>query len=505
MLIQLFLIDSVHDFFEGERGLGSGGHGLITKAMEIGSSDFRSGQKETRSPWDLLNQLYKSSVINGDKYLNLSKNTRNNPQYMKTIAGMLISPKSVNGSLKNKSHESMVKNGNIGISQQNNILNNIPRKHAIKYNSKENIQSAITRVKINLFYKIFRLALANNVKLKSHMKQVKKSNFNTVTKSYSFTVNAFRNKMKNKYFQIDATNTSLTNTLLKKFPKNANDKYVVSPSTVFDATQGVNETLANMNGVLDFVYINQRALSVADIDDLIGTNLSFLQNTILNNEMVWYQGHCDGLTTRFHYFFIKNNLLTEKTKNITTGLSSIKATSLELKNCVFIMIPTAKSVTFNDLKGVKEFVFDPIIITNLHLNYNKIIFSTPINKSRNNHAIHNNYIVCTNLSNIGVNTITNITSKRLKSMRQDAKKQAAVQAMFDFKRVLDRYHYVWASQFHKITGTPLYTLTHDYLSCAYGLTVYPYACFVAHGEFYIFHYPQSMSNNINFYKNKFLK
>ena len=141
-------------------------------------------------------------------------------------------------------------------------------------------------------------------------------------------------------------------------------------------------------------------------------------------------------------------------KNIK-GISFHSTNVEELQKSIFIMVCTKKNSYTQQFK--------PVVITNN--NPNPFL----VNES---YVIESNYILCRNLSNLGVNSLVKIANDHIKNKKSKisplvnskTKDQNLIQITFDFKRVLDRFHYIFAYSFHKKTGIPLYTITHDYLS-----------------------------------------
>lgn len=502
VIVQLFLIDTIHDFYENSRGITQ--NSAIYKVMNgIRPESSKTGGQTKRSVWDLLNYLYLQEDIGNKKYINLAYK----PLTGKSINKIPIYLKQIKTKLSNKIHENFIKNtmfsSNPNQMEMNysnsieSILNNIIQRNSISYSNRNtNVSDTIQVVKHEMFYKLLRIGLANGVTIE---KTGGKEEFSLTALKEKMLSEVGRNNITKTqvFYQIDSTNISLSNTLLRKLPPEGIKNIIVTPSIVFDATKGVSgiNRLSNQTGGSSrFTFAFQTNTSMNTLLlALLSKFISLSPELGIKPENIYYQGKCDGLTNSFHYFFHPSFKLNADT-NIK-GISFHSTNVEELQTSIFIMVCTKKNSYTQQFK--------PVVITNS--NPNPFL----VNES---YVIESNYILCRNLSNLGVNSLVKIANDHINNKKSKisplsplvnskTKDQNLIQITFDFKRVLDRFHYIFAYSFHKKTGIPLYTLTHDYLSCGYGLTAYPYIVFVTGGSFYIL--TGKTAGNLERYKNKY--
>lgn len=494
--VLLNILDTLHDFFEGERGPNSQCSSLQQEVkIAVKNKAFDD------NPWELMKKLYSyemgyTEVIN--TFLGSSL------EIEKTIHGRMLAI--ISESLKNERN-----------TEKRALLENLQKYNGINTRAK----FGITKAKhfswyLLLFHYFLRTKPKDIVKTKSSLVLSNFGQFNT-----DYTIMLKKNELEkylkstNSYFCIDALGAGGNIEGSNLGQVNLKPNLIVTPAQIFDAaptrglTQGksidllLKRDLIDVNGILtNFVQNNLKGKVNKNMHDDTLSRVNFEEYTL------YYQGSNSQIDLTFHYgVYIKNSYLNTKVNERQEYLSNSSyvlfknTTYSEIeRNFIFVMCTLDKNNTLQNrfLNGFVILSKDLMTITD---ELYELDTSTHYNWRPTK-----NYILRNKFQGLGVNELISLYSLYTNEIIKEVfnanyatnfvvyEKSQLLRYIFDYKRVLDNYQITFLKDINlkrknasnSLVASDVLLATHDFIACAFCIFHNVSVIFQNGGIFYVF-------------------
>ena len=483
----MMMLDSLHDFDEGNRG----------KAL---MQEMKNYSKPKISSWKIIATTYKLVAKSRRSTIIRSSNIHK-------VINQYLEQYLVSGG--NKALDLRVglqmaqtlaptnKNYNIV-----NILN--VRPLALKRIN----NPSVTRVKLWAFYTIFSeyYKSINSSSLPPYVnKKLKNGTNNVQAKSFGMSADDVYKLCEKKGYNvcIDAMDTT------PKVPftdRSLLDFKVITVAQIFDA--------ASLTGAgrTQFCYFKYDAMLVSSneykifTDMFLGCKLQELLDT--DAYVLCFQGTCEQIYLTFYYYILIPKTSIESYKVRASASPAIPILTQEIDDMIFIMVPTTKRRQTNG-RSLDVFYTKSLIrcqlITKVALNNNLNLHGgIGINNSNKRYYMsEHKYALLYDYKGLGVDELCEVRQIFL-SIPSPTPTQVNnifihAATIFDYKRALDKFQIDICKSFNN--NEKIYFITHDYLAALFGILEGISVILVHHGVFYMLpknaQSTKNISNKIN--------
>lgn len=488
----LFLLDTLHDFFEVKKRAGEYGFAQFIEQRQ------KSKLKQSTSSIDLLLSFY-------DEKLNKNKTTTALSIYSNFIKKFHLSGTNIN---QRKKVINLIEEKIKDDPSKKNSISTFKNVESPNYNVKRILKNpSVVRLKyFSWYYIIYELMLSRQ------RKNIVFNNSKLMFDNKSFNAGgtiALKHNQILKYLEqtnsricIDAMDTS-QNALLNK--SSLSDHILITPSQVFDAAPLAGISKKKINFYFKDIPLTSSNLSkiktkafnfLAKCSESLNlkTERSGREKKIKFNDIMYslhYQGFNTQIFSNFHFFILKPDGSTLKSNQIN-------------------------QIEYNEFEKIIFFMFNEN--SNGYLNgvficKNKKIIKQQYNFYEINKNLYYNWtglqIAVKNIfSGIGVAELVSIFNLYVTEKEYNFAKNfdfdKAILIGFDYKRSLDNFQcqYLLEMQ-HFSNNERLFLVTHDYLCCVFAIFYNIDCIFIHQGSFIVFRKVENPVNSFTSMLNKF--